>query len=68
MTKIVLPLTALASACVLSGCVIDAGSDSWKDKTTLAERTRLAREACGEGNVAEVDSNGFECKNDNPDN
>ncbi|MEM1380336.1 MAG: hypothetical protein AAGH41_06905 [Pseudomonadota bacterium] len=62
MTKLALPLLALAASVTLTGCVIDAGDDSWSEKTTLAERTRLAREACGDGNVAEVNSKGFECK------
>ena len=62
MKSLALPLTAAAAVLALSGCVIDAGSDDWSDSTTLAERTRLAVEACGAGNVAEVNSNGFECK------
>ena len=62
MKSLALPLTAVAAALILSGCVIDAGSDDWNESTTLAERTRLAIEACGQGNVAEVNSNGFECK------
>lgn len=63
MNKIIVPLGALA-ALALSGCVIDAGSDGFESSTSLSERTRLAIEACGKGNVAEVDGNGFECKTD----
>lgn len=66
MNRIVTPFVALAAAVALAGCVIDAGSDGWENGTSLAERTRLAREACGEGNVAEVTANGFECKTDAP--
>ena len=61
MKKIALPLAVL-SAVTLSGCVITDTDGDWNDKTTIAERTRLAVEACGEGNVAEVTSRGFECK------
>jgi len=64
MNKLILPVAAVAGTLLLSGCVIDAGDDSWDERTTLQERTRLAVEACGRGNVAEVDSNGFECKTD----
>lgn len=62
MQKYLIPGGLAAATLVLSGCVIDAGDDGWHDNTSLAERTRLATEACGEGNVKEVDSNGFECK------
>jgi hypothetical protein len=61
MKKTILPL-ALLSSVALSGCVIDAGSDGFESDTSLSERTRLAIQACGEGNVAEVTSRGFECK------
>jgi len=60
MKKIVLPLAILTVG--LSGCVIDAGSDGWSHEGSLEERTRLAIEACGAGNVAEVDGTGFQCK------
>ena len=61
MKKIALPLAAL-SAVTLSGRIITDTDGDWMDETTIAERTRLAVEACGEGNVAEVTSRGFECK------
>ncbi|MCQ8185679.1 hypothetical protein [Parvularcula maris] len=61
MKRIALP-AALLSAFVLSGCVIDAGSDGWEENSSLAERTRLAIEACGQGNVAKVTSTGYTCK------
>ncbi|GGY48974.1 hypothetical protein [Parvularcula lutaonensis] len=61
MIKFALPLAAL-SAVALSGCVITDAGDWDDDGTTLSERTRLAIEACGAGNVAEVTSKGFTCK------
>jgi hypothetical protein len=64
MKNILVPTAALFAAAGLSGCVIDAGSDSWDESYDLRERTKLAVEACGEGNVAEVTSKGFSCKNE----
>jgi hypothetical protein len=61
MKRFALP-AVLLSAAALSGCVIDAGGDGWDDETSLSERTRLAVEACGQGNVAKVTSSGFTCK------
>lgn len=61
MKYIALPLAAV-SALGLSACVIDAGSDGFESDTNLNERTRLAIEACGQGNVAEVTSKGYRCK------
>ncbi|NNU16782.1 hypothetical protein HK107_10675 [Parvularcula sp. ZS-1/3] len=60
MKKIALPLAVL-SAVALSGCII-TDTDGYSDKTSLQERTRLAVEACGAGNVAKVSSTGFTCK------
>ena len=61
MRKFALPLAAL-SAVALSGCIITDTDGDWDDSTSVAERTRLAIEACGTGNVKEVTSRGFECK------
>ena len=56
-----LPLALAAAACLpLSACVVDAGSN-WSEETTLMERTSLAREPCGEGKVASVNEDGFQC-------
>jgi hypothetical protein len=60
MKRFALP-AALLSAVALSGCII-ADGDGWEDQTSLPERTRLAIEACGQGNVAKVTSSGYTCK------
>ncbi|MEE4212222.1 MAG: hypothetical protein V2I43_23515 [Parvularcula sp.] len=54
-------ISAAVAAVLLSGCVIDAGEHGFSD-TDVEDRTRMAIDACGAGNVAEVTSNGFRCK------
>jgi hypothetical protein len=54
-------IPAAIGAVLLSGCVIDAGEHGFDD-FDLEDRTRMAIEACGAGNVKEVSSSGFQCK------
>ncbi|MEO1656550.1 MAG: hypothetical protein AAFR65_02410 [Pseudomonadota bacterium] len=62
MTKFILPLAVASVA--LAGCVIDAGGGGFHDDMSLQKRTNLATEACGQGNVKSVSTDGFTCKED----
>ena len=62
MTLRPIMLAALASlATLVSACAIDVSGDDMSDVEAVRANAALAIQQCGEGNVASVRTDGYEC-------